>query len=198
MVAPESETERFAPLFTALIASVVHAVEAEAGRRRAPVSPRMLLALDEAANVFRFPRLPHLLTTARGNGLQLLLAYHDLGQLEHVTGGREVARTVVSNAKLRLLLPGVGDVETLRYFSELLGRTRVRQTSTTRGFTGERSTSLVGRGRGPGAGARAAAARRRARGLPVPEPAAHARTAAVLLPRQGAAAARASPSGRSS
>ena len=142
VVGPESETERFAPLFTALIASVVHAVEVEAGQRRAPVSPRMLLALDEAANVFRFPRLPHLLTTARGNGLQLLLAYHDLGQLEHVTGGRNVARTVVSNAKLRLLLPGVGDVETLRYFSELLGRTRVRQLSTTRGFTGERSTSL--------------------------------------------------------
>ena len=60
---------------------------------------------------------PHLLTTARGNGVQLLLIYHDLAQLEHVYGGREVARTVISNAKLRMLLPGVGDLETLKYWS---------------------------------------------------------------------------------
>ena len=91
--------------------------------------------------MFRFPRLPALLTTARGNGIQLLLAYHDLGQLEHVTGSKEVARTVVSNAKLRILLPGVGDLGTLRYFADLLGRTRVRQDSVTRGTGGSRSTS---------------------------------------------------------
>ena len=75
--------------------------------------------------MFRYPRLPHLLTTARGNGVQLLLAYHDIAQIEHLFGGRDVARTILSNAKLRVLLPGVGDVETLRYFSELLGQTKV-------------------------------------------------------------------------
>ena len=141
VVAPESDADRFAPLLTALIASVVHEAEQQAARRGGPVEPRLLLALDEAANVFRFPRLPALLTTARGNGIQLLLAYHDLGQLEHVTGSKEVARTVVSNAKLRILLPGVGDLGTLRYFSDLLGRTRVRQDSVTRGAGGSRSTS---------------------------------------------------------
>jgi len=141
VVAPESDADRFAPLLTALIASVVHEAEQQAAFRGGPVSPRLLLALDEAANVFRFPRLPALLTTARGNGIQLLLAYHDLGQLEHVTGSKEIARTVVSNAKLRILLPGVGDLGTLRYFSDLLGRTRVRQDSVTRGAGGSRSTS---------------------------------------------------------
>jgi type IV secretory pathway TraG/TraD family ATPase VirD4 len=141
VVAPESEGDRFAPLITALLASVVHEAEARAAATGGPLAPRLLLALDEAANVFRFPRLPQLLTTARGNGIQLLLAYHDLGQLEHVTGSREVARTVVSNAKLRLLLPGVGDLDTLRYFTDLLGRTHVTHTSQTRGWHGDRSTS---------------------------------------------------------
>ena len=133
LVMPQSEVERFTPYFTALISAIVHEAEQRAARTGGPISPRLLLALDEAGNVFRYPRLPHLLTTARGNGVQLLLAYHDLAQIEHLFGGRDVARTILSNAKLRLLLPGVGDVETLRYFSELLGQTKVsvgsRQTS---------------------------------------------------------------------
>lgn len=141
MVTPQSEVDRFTPYFTALISSIVHEAEEQAARLGGPVSPRLLLALDEAGNVFRYPRLPHLLTTARGNGLQLLLAYHDLAQIEHLFGGRNVARTVVSNAKMRMLLPGVGDVETLRYFSDLLGQTRVSLGSSHAGPDGRRSRS---------------------------------------------------------
>jgi type IV secretion system protein VirD4 len=141
MVTPQSEVDRFTPYFTALISSIVHEAEEQAARTGGPVSPRLLLALDEAGNVFRYPRLPHLLTTGRGNGLQLLLAYHDLAQIEHLFGGRSVARTVVSNAKMRILLPGVGDVETLRYFSDLLGQTRVSVGSSQTGPDGRRSRS---------------------------------------------------------
>jgi type IV secretory pathway TraG/TraD family ATPase VirD4 len=141
LVTPQSEVERFTPYFTALISSVVHEAEQRAARAGGPVSPRLLLALDEAGNVFRYPRLPHLLTTARGNGVQLLLAYHDIAQIEHLFGGRDVARTILSNAKMRVLLPGVGDVETLRYFSELLGQTRVSVGSRQTGPDGRRSTS---------------------------------------------------------
>ena len=141
MVTPQSEVDRFTPYFTALISSIVHGAEQQAARTGGPVLPRLLLALDEAGNVFRYPRLPHLLTTGRGNGVQLLLAYHDLAQIEHLFGGRDVARTVVSNAKMRMLLPGVGDVETLRYFSELLGHTRVSLGSSQTGPDGRRSKS---------------------------------------------------------
>ena len=91
--------------------------------------------------MFRYPRLPHLLTTSRGNGIQLLLVYHDLAQVEHLYGGREVARTVLSNAKMRLLLPGVGDLDTLRYWSDLLGRTRTQTHGETSGADGHRSRS---------------------------------------------------------
>jgi type IV secretory pathway TraG/TraD family ATPase VirD4 len=141
LVTPQSEVDRFTPYFTALISSIVHEAEQEAARVGGPVSPRLLLALDEAGNVFRYPRLPHLLTTGRGNGVQLLLAYHDIAQLEHLFGGRDVARTVVSNAKMRILLPGVGDLETLRYFSDLLGQTRISMGSSQTGPDGRRSRS---------------------------------------------------------
>ena len=124
IVTPSGQGDRFAPYFTAVVTSIVHAAESRASAAGGPLTPRLLLALDEAGNVFRYPRLPQLLTTSRGNGIQLLLVFHDLAQVEHLYGGREVARTVISNAKMRLLLPGVGDLETLRYWSELLGRTR--------------------------------------------------------------------------
>jgi type IV secretory pathway TraG/TraD family ATPase VirD4 len=141
LVTPQSEVERFTPYFTALISSIVHEAEQQAAKVGGPVNPRLLLALDEAGNVFRYPRLPHLLTTARGNGVQLLLAYHDIAQIEHLFGGRDVARTILSNAKLRVLLPGVGDVETLRYFSDLLGQTKVSVGSRQTGPDGRRSRS---------------------------------------------------------
>ena len=140
IVAPESEAERFAPLVTALLASVVHSAENRAAQLGGPLQPRLLMALGEAGNVFRFPRLANLLTTARGNGIQLLLVYHDLAQLEQVVG-RQNARTVISNAKLRMLLPGVGDVDTLRYFTDILGRAQVDRSSRTRTRGGQVSTS---------------------------------------------------------
>jgi type IV secretion system protein VirD4 len=141
IVTPSSEGDRFAPYFTALVSAIIHEAETRAAANAAPLDPRLLLALDEAGNVFRYPRLPHLLTTSRGNGIQLLLIYHDLAQVEHLYGGREVARTVISNAKMRMLLPGVGDLETLRYWSDLMGQTRTQTHGITTGFDGKRSRS---------------------------------------------------------
>ena len=141
IVTPNAEGDRFAPYFTALLFAIIHHAENSAAARGGPIEPRLLLALDEAGNVFRYPRLPHLLTTARGNGVQLLLIFHDLAQVEHLYGGREVARTVMSNAKMRMLLPGVADLETLRYWSDLIGHTRTETTGTTTGFDGKRSRS---------------------------------------------------------
>ncbi|WP_460819406.1 type IV secretory system conjugative DNA transfer family protein [Nocardioides korecus] len=142
IVTPSAEGDRFAPYFTTLVSAVTHEAERRAAARGGPLEPRLLLALDEAGNVFRYPRLPHLLTTSRGNGIQLLLIYHDLAQVEHLYGGRDVARTVVSNAKMRMLLPGVGDLETLRYWSDLMGQTRTQSHGSTTGADGRRSRSL--------------------------------------------------------
>ena len=105
IVTPSGQGDRFAPYFTALLTSVIHEVETRAAQTGGPNTPRLLLARDEAGNGFPYPPRPPQRTTARGNRIQLLLVYHDLAQVEHLYGGREVARTVVSNAKMRLLLP---------------------------------------------------------------------------------------------
>lgn len=102
--------------------------------RRGPPSKRIPEALGQHSAVT-------VSGPGRGNGIQLLLIYHDIAQVEHLYGGREVVRTVLSNAKMRMLLPGVGDLDTLRYWSELMGRTRTQTHGETYGEDGRRSRS---------------------------------------------------------
>lgn len=83
IVAPNTEGDRFAPYFTMLVSAIIHEAENRSAAAAGPIEPRLLLALDEAGTVFRYPRLPHLLTTARGNGIRLLLVYHDLVHVQH-------------------------------------------------------------------------------------------------------------------
>jgi type IV secretory pathway TraG/TraD family ATPase VirD4 len=88
------------------------------------LQPRLLLALDEAANFARVPRLASYASTGPGQGIQSLLCFHDLAQLEEGYG-RSQARTIWNNCRARLLLPGQGDMATLTLFSQAIGNATV-------------------------------------------------------------------------
>jgi type IV secretory pathway TraG/TraD family ATPase VirD4 len=121
LVAPAEEAERCRPLFTALLQSLLAAATQRA--RRLPggvLAPRLLLALDEVANFARLPRLGGYTSTGPGQGIQVLLCFHDLAQLEGVYGA-EQARTIWNNCRARLLLPSQGDLRTLEHFSRAIG-----------------------------------------------------------------------------
>lgn len=120
LVAPANEAERCRPLFTALLQSLLAAATRRARRQGGVLNPRLLLALDEVANFARIPRLGGYASTGPGQGLQLLLCFHDLAQLEAAYGA-EQARTVWNNCRARLLLPGQGDLRTLEHFSRAIG-----------------------------------------------------------------------------
>jgi len=119
-VAPANEAERCRPLFTALLQSLLTAATRRARRQGGVLQPRLLLALDEVANFARIPRLGGYASTGPGQGLQLLLCFHDLAQFE-AAYGTEQARTVWNNCRARLLLPGQGDFRTLEHFSRAIG-----------------------------------------------------------------------------
>ncbi len=120
LVAPAEEAERCRPLFTALLQSLLAAATRGARRQGGVLRPRLLLALDEVANFARIPRLGGYASSGPGQGLQLLLCFHDLAQLESAYG-TEQARTVWNNCRARLLLPGQGDLRTLEHFSRAIG-----------------------------------------------------------------------------
>src|SRR6266852_2990649 len=120
LVAPAEEAERCLPLFSALIASLLRKATLRARTQGGMLAPRLLLALDEAANFARIPRLAGYASSGPGQGIQLLLCFHDLAQIE-AGYGREEARTVWNNCRARLLLPGQGDLITLEHFSRAIG-----------------------------------------------------------------------------
>ena len=120
LVAPAEDAERCRPLFSALLMSVLRRATAKARTQGGVLSPRLLVALDEAANFARIPRLAGYASSGPGQGIQLLLCYHDLAQIE-AGYGLEEARTVWNNCRARLLLPGQGDIRTLEVFSRAIG-----------------------------------------------------------------------------
>src|SRR5439155_2706145 len=120
LVAPAEDAERCRPLFSALVATLLRRATARARTQGGVLSPRLLVALDEAANFARIPRLAGYASSGPGQGIQLLLCYHDLAQIE-AAYGQEEARTVWNNCRARLLLPGQGDLRTLEVFSRAIG-----------------------------------------------------------------------------
>jgi len=120
LVAPAEEAERCRPLFSALIATLLRKATLRARTQGGVLWPRLLLALDEAANFARIPRLAGYASSGPGQGIQLLLCFHDLAQIE-AGYGRDEARTVWNNCRARLLLPGQGDLATLEQFSRAIG-----------------------------------------------------------------------------
>jgi type IV secretory pathway TraG/TraD family ATPase VirD4 len=90
-----------------------------------------LICLDEAGNVAPLPNLAEIASTAPSHNIQLVSIFHDLAQAR-VRYGRQ-AETVVNSHRARMLLPGVADLDTLRYFGGLVGEEEAKDLSHTTG-----------------------------------------------------------------
>ena len=133
------------PIFLALLSEVVDRAYERATRGGGALTLPLLLCLDEAGNVAPLPNLAEVATTAPSHNIQLVSIFHDLVQARSRYG--KAAETVVNSHRARMLLPGVADLETLRYFSGLAGEEETRDTTRTRGAGGENRTT--GRRRRP-------------------------------------------------
>jgi type IV secretion system protein VirD4 len=133
------------PIFLALLSEIVdHAYEratAAGGRLQLP----LLLCLDEAGNVAPLPALAEIASTAPSHNIQLVSIFHDLAQARARYG--QQAETVVNSHRARMLLPGVADLETLRYFAGLIGEEEARERTYTTGHGG--TSRSTGRRRRP-------------------------------------------------
>ena len=100
----------------------------------------LLLCLDEAGNVAPLPNLAEIASTAPSHNIQLVSIFHDLAQAR--SRYRQQAETVVNSHRARMLLPGVADLETLRYFAGLAGEEEAPDQTRTTGAGGTtRSTA---------------------------------------------------------
>ena len=133
------------PLFLALLQEVVDRAYERATLAGGRLALPLLLCLDEAGNVAPLPDLAEIASTAPSHNIQLVSIFHDLAQAR--SRYRQQAETVVNSHRARMLLPGVADLDTLRYFAGLVGEEEARDQSRTTGTGG--MTRSVARRRRP-------------------------------------------------
>jgi type IV secretion system protein VirD4 len=122
------------PLFLALLSEIVDRAYERATLAGGRLEHPLLLCLDEAGNVAPLPNLAEIASTAPSHNIQLVSIFHDLQQARARYGKQ--AETVVNAHRARMLLPGVADLETLRYFAGLLGEEEIRELTRTSGAGG--------------------------------------------------------------
>ena len=129
------------PIFLALLSEIVDRAYERATLAGGRLELPLLLCLDEAGNVAPLPNLAEIASTAPSHNIQLVSIFHDLQQARTRYG--RAAETVVNSHRARMLLPGVADLETLRYFAGLVGEEEAQDHTRTTGAGGHtRSTAL--------------------------------------------------------
>ena len=143
VVAPSRHQAVCIPLVVGLIEEVVHATY-----DRHPEGARLLLALDEVANVAPLPRLAGIVSEGGGQGVLTLACLQDLSQARSRWGG--AADGFLSLFPTAVILPGIADRPTLEMLRHLAGRSMVPTPTIQHGGRGRkpsRSTSWVERDR---------------------------------------------------
>jgi len=149
IAAPAHLQAQVAPMVVGLIEDIRHATYARAAHRTgaSPLPPPVLLALDEVANVAPLPTLPAMISEGGGQGLITLACLQDLSQARRRWPGQ--ADGFPSLFGTTVVLPGIGDVGTLRALSALAGDEEIptRSVSTGRAPSGHPLTDTLTGGR---------------------------------------------------
>jgi type IV secretion system protein VirD4 len=122
------------PIFLALLSEIVDCAYQRATLAGGRLALPLLLCLDEAGNVAPLPNLAEIASTAPSHNIQLLSIFHDLAQARSRYGRQ--AETVINSHRARMLLPGVADLDTLRYFAGLVGEEEASEVTRTTGAGG--------------------------------------------------------------
>ncbi|MGA2925046.1 MAG: type IV secretory system conjugative DNA transfer family protein [Solirubrobacteraceae bacterium] len=125
LISDSRRSKLLRPILIALLTELLdHAYETanrSPGRRLA--SP-LLVCLDELGNAVPIPNLAEIASTAPSHNIQLISIFHDIAQARERYG--QQALTAINNHRARMLLSGVADMETLKYFSGLVGEEETR------------------------------------------------------------------------
>jgi type IV secretion system protein VirD4 len=129
IVSPSRRQEMLAPLIATLIEAVVERVYSLWHTGDLP--RRLLLVLDELANIAPLPSLLSILSEGASQGVVLTWAVQSLYQLRAKYGDSE-AQTIFSSTRAKVLFGGSSDEHDLSSIEKLLGEVEVPTRSTSR------------------------------------------------------------------
>jgi type IV secretory pathway TraG/TraD family ATPase VirD4 len=122
----EQDDSPIAPLFAAM-AGEIHHVAAQLGQASpgGRLDPPLLMALDEIVQTCPVP-LPTWLADSGGKGIQLIPVTHGEAQLRS-RWQHNGAQVVLDTCGVKVWLPGISDVTTLKMASDLCGTAALRE-----------------------------------------------------------------------
>ena len=128
VVSPSEHQEAVAPLISALIEYIV--TVAYDLHRDGLLPARLMLGLDELANIAPLPKLESIVSQGGGQGVNTTWAAQSQAQLRH-RFGEHAADAIWSATRSKLVFGGLGDGHSLDQLSRLVGDHQVKtQTST--------------------------------------------------------------------
>jgi type IV secretion system protein VirD4 len=139
LCAPAHDQRRLRGFFTALTQQVLTFAFDRATSAGRPLSPPLLVVLDETAHIAPLSELDGLAASCASHGIQIVTIWQDVAQVRARYGPR--AGTVLNNHRAKLFLSGIADPDTLDYASRLIGDEEVKRPSVTRDPGGRRSTT---------------------------------------------------------
>lgn len=111
IVAPAREQARLRPVFACMVADLVHEAFDVATRAGGELPTKLLVMLDEAANICPVRELPSWCSTCPSHAITLMTVWQDRSQ-QRLRYGREGAETVWNNSGAKVILSGLADQAT--------------------------------------------------------------------------------------
>jgi type IV secretion system protein VirD4 len=135
LVVQPAHKKRLRPLTRLVLTQILRAL---LDRQDQVTEPRVLIMLEEVAELGALDIVSTALALGRGYGLKLYLIAQDLSQLETAWGGR--SKTLVANCAIRIA-SAPNDVATAELLSKMCGTMTVRHT--VRNYSGSRLSVLL-------------------------------------------------------
>lgn len=137
---PSHQQRRLSPLVVGLLEEIRDACYLSE-RREPGQHPNVLWALDEVAKIAPLASLPAIVSEGGGQGLQIMACLQDLSQARDQWG--EAGRGFLTLFGTKVILGGLGDIETLTTLSQIVGTYRRDQTSVSRTVAGPDNVASI-------------------------------------------------------
>jgi type IV secretion system protein VirD4 len=144
VVAAGHDQEILRPVILALLAAVYEAAVVRA-RERGPLQPRLLMLMDEAANIAPVRNLASWLSQCGDHGIVIATIWQSIAQIDQ-RYGRAARDAICAASTAQVFIPPLADPTSVSYLTELLGEEPVANAS---GRLGSQTLSVSHQKAGP-------------------------------------------------
>jgi type IV secretion system protein VirD4 len=117
---PENKSNYLSPLMACIYSQLIDKLIDSYTDTSMPIH----FLVDEFANQGQWANMSQNVATARSRKIAFILCLQSISQLKQIYG-HDNALSILNNCKTKIILPGISDIETLKYISELCGEEEI-------------------------------------------------------------------------